>query len=88
MKRLSVGISCQELAELITDYLDGALPRGQRARFVFHIAGCRNCRRYVEQMRATIAITGRLRAQDIPPAAREELLAVFRGWADDPQRPR
>ena len=62
MRRLAMGISCQELAELITDYLEGALPYSQRARFVLHIAGCRNCRRYVEQMRATIAIAGRIRA--------------------------
>jgi anti-sigma factor RsiW len=83
-----MGISCQELAELITDYLEGVLPYSQRARFVLHIAGCRNCRRYVEQMRATIAIAGRIRADDIRGEARDELMAAFRGWADERQRPR
>jgi anti-sigma factor RsiW len=81
-------ITCQELAELVTDYLEGALPYTQRARFRLHIAGCRNCRTYVEQMRATIAITGRIRADDIPVEVRGELLAAFRGWADERQRPR
>jgi anti-sigma factor RsiW len=83
---MRIDMTCQELAELITDYLEGALPRRARARFVLHITGCRNCRRYVEQMRTTIAVTGRIRADDIPPAVRDELVAAFRGWAD--QRPR
>ena len=76
----AIELTCQELAELVTDYLEGALPRRQRARFAFHIAGCRNCRRYVAQMRTTVAVTGRVRAEDIPPEVRDELLAVFRGW--------
>jgi anti-sigma factor RsiW len=88
MSGIAVGLTCQELAELITDYLEGALTRWQRARFTLHIAGCRNCRRYVEQMRATIAIAGRIRAEDIRGEARDELMAAFRGWADERQRPR
>ena len=88
MSGIAVGLTCQELAELITAYLEGALTRWQRARFKLHIAGCRNCRRYVGQMRTTIAITGRIRAEDIPAEVREELLTAFRSWAADPQRPR
>jgi hypothetical protein len=49
-------------------------------RFRLHIAGCRNCRLYVEQMRVTVAATGQLRAEDIAPQVRDELLAAFRGW--------
>jgi anti-sigma factor RsiW len=75
-----VALTCQELAELVTDYLEGALPFRQRWRFRLHIAGCRNCTRYVEQMRTTIAVTGRIRAEDIAPEVRDELLAAFRGW--------
>jgi len=73
--------TCQELAELITDYLEGALPAVQRALFELHIAGCRDCTLYVEQMRTTIAVTGRIGAEDIPAAVEAELLAVFRTWA-------
>ena len=78
-----VTLTCQELVELVTDYLEGALPRGQRLRFRLHIAGCRNCTRYVEQMRTTIAVARRIRAEDIEPEVRDELLAAFRGWKAD-----
>ena len=75
-----VSLTCQELAELVTDYLEGALSLRQRVRFRLHIAGCRNCARYVEQMRTTIAVAGQIRAEDIAPEVRDELLAAFRGW--------
>ena len=77
--------TCQELAELLTDYLEGLLAPSERASFDRHIAGCRNCTLYVEQRRLTIAASGRIRTDDIPPGVREELLTAFRGWA---QRPR
>ncbi len=78
-----INLTCQELAELVTDYLEGVLPLRQRLRFRLHIAGCRNCTRYVEQMRTTIAVAGRIRAEDIAPEVRDELLAAFRGWKAD-----
>ena len=77
--------TCQELAEFLTDYLEGLLTSSERASFDRHIAGCRDCTLYVEQMRLTIAASGRIRTDDIPPGVREELLTAFRGWA---QRPR
>ena len=73
--------TCQELAELITAYLEGVLPQAQHALFDLHIAGCRDCTLYVEQMRTTVAVTGRIAAEDIPAELEGELLAVFRSWA-------
>ena len=73
---------CQELVELVTAYFDGGLSRRDQRRFESHIRGCDHCTAYVEQMRVMIAATGRLTEQDIPPEAREELLAAFRGWSD------
>ena len=75
--------TCQELAELITDYLEDALPAARRALFDLHIAGCRDCTLYIEQMRATIVATGQIRVEEIAPEVRGELLAAFRGWAAD-----
>jgi len=72
-------LSCRELVELVTDYLEGALPR-DRKRFDAHIAGCDGCRAYLAQMRATIRATGRLTQEQIPTAARDKLLEVFRDW--------
>ncbi|MGN6358798.1 MAG: anti-sigma factor family protein, partial [Thermomicrobiales bacterium] len=55
-------LSCQELVELVTDYLEGALSAEDRARFEAHLATCRGCTAYVEQMRLTIRLVHRLSA--------------------------
>ena len=73
-------LSCQELVELVTAYLEGALPELDRARFEEHIGTCDGCGRYVDQMRATIRVTGTLRASDISPEAERKLLDAFRDW--------
>ena len=70
-------LSCQELVELVTDYLDGAMAPGERARFDAHLAECEGCTRYVEQIRVTIAVTGRTRGLEARPEVRA-LLAAFR----------
>ncbi len=73
-------LACQKVVELVTDYLEGALPRSQRRRFEAHLAGCENCAEYLEQMRATIRLTGRLRAEDLTPEMQEEFTALYRRW--------
>jgi anti-sigma factor RsiW len=71
---------CQELVEVITDYLEGTLPEPDRARFEEHLAVCRGCRTYLAQMRQTIAATGSLSEDTLTPAERERLGVLFRGW--------
>ena len=73
-------LSCQELVELVTDYLEGALPAQARARFEEHLAKCTGCSNYLAQMRRTISALGRLSEESIPPQARDDLLGVFRNW--------
>ena len=73
-------MSCRELVELVTDYLEGALPRPDRKRFEKHIAGCDACTAYIEQIRLTVTAAGRLTEEDIEPQAREALLVAFRYW--------
>jgi predicted anti-sigma-YlaC factor YlaD len=75
-------IACQELVELVTAYFEGSLSRRDRRRFEAHIRSCEHCRGYVEQMRLVIEATGRLTEEDLPPDAREDLLAAFRGWSE------
>jgi anti-sigma factor RsiW len=82
MRLFTREMPCQELVELVTTYFDGSLSRRDRRRFEAHIAGCEHCTAYVEQMRLVIEATGRLTEEDVPPEAREELLAAFRGWRD------
>lgn len=74
------GLTCQELVELVTAYLDGGLSAADRARFDGHLAICDGCTAYVEQMRQTIAMAGELRETDIEPEVRETLLGAFRDW--------
>lgn len=71
---------CQDLVELVTDYLEGKLSRRDRKRFERHIAGCDGCTAHLAQMRRTIATTGRLTVEQIPAHARDEMLAAFRDW--------
>jgi anti-sigma factor RsiW len=71
---------CQELVELVTDYFEDSLSNRDRARFERHIGECKYCNRYLDQMRVTIRTLGRLPAESIPPAARDELLDAFRDW--------
>jgi anti-sigma factor RsiW len=73
-------LSCQELVELVTDYVEGALSPDERALFEHHIGRCTGCHEYVEQMRTTIELTGSLSPDAVPPDAAERLLAAFRDW--------
>jgi anti-sigma factor RsiW len=73
-------ISCRELVELITDYLEGALDVRDRRRFERHIEGCPHCTVYLEQLRVTLAALGSLREDSLEPALRDELLARFADW--------
>jgi anti-sigma factor RsiW len=73
-------LACQELVEIVTAYFDGAMSRRDRKRFEAHISGCDHCATYVEQMRETIEATGSISEEQMDPAAREELLSVFRDW--------
>lgn len=72
--------TCQELVEVVTDYLEGEMPAERRLLFEEHIAWCDWCQTYVEQMRETIRLTGTLREEDIEPEARDALLALFHDW--------
>jgi predicted anti-sigma-YlaC factor YlaD len=73
-------MSCKELVELLTEYLDGVLGPVDRLRVDEHLAICDGCRIYLDQMKTTIDALGKLREEHIPPQVREELLRVFRTW--------
>jgi anti-sigma factor RsiW len=71
---------CQQMVELVTDYLEGALPDPDRQRFERHLAGCPHCTEYLAQMRATIELTGDLTADDLTPQMQDEFIALYRQW--------
>jgi len=74
-------MNCRAVVELMTDYLEGALTPADLARFEAHISGCDRCRAYLEQLRKTLKITGRIAVTEPVPASLErELTAAFREW--------
>jgi anti-sigma factor RsiW len=73
-------LSCRELVELVTDYVEGVLSPVDRARFEHHLEACDGCTTYVEQLRETIRATGRLSMDDLDAGAEAALLDAFRDW--------
>ncbi len=71
---------CEDLVEVVTDYLDDAMALPDRLRFEQHLLLCEGCSTFLEQLRTTIRLTGRLSAETVPPDARTALLAAFRDW--------
>jgi len=71
---------CREAIELLTEYLEGSLRRRQRRRLEAHLAACPNCTAYLEQIRLTIRLSGRLEPEDLPPHAVDELTELYRRW--------
>ena len=72
--------TCAELVELVTEYVEGALDTDDVERFEEHLTLCPACLAYLDQMRATVAATGRLREDDLTTELVDGLLAAFRGW--------
>jgi predicted anti-sigma-YlaC factor YlaD len=73
-------LSCIELVELVTAYLERALSPRDRVRFEEHLAICQGCRNYLDQMQQTITLVGKLAVESVPVGAREQLLQAFRNW--------
>jgi anti-sigma factor RsiW len=73
-------ITCQELVELVTEYLEGTLPAATREAFEAHLDVCPGCVTYVEQIRETVRLTGTLSEDQLDPATRDGLLAAFRDF--------
>lgn len=77
---ISEDLTCRELVELVTEYLDGTLAPGERDRFEQHVILCDGCAFHLDQMRTTIAVTGSLTEDSVTPEAQESPLRVFRDW--------
>ena len=74
-------LCCQDIVELVTDYIEDALPAAGRRRFEHHLTYCPGCVTYVDQIREAIRVTGRLpREEPLAAALREGLLSQFRSW--------
>ena len=74
-------LTCREMVELVSDYLEGRLDDPDRERFEEHVAECDACTLYIEQMRVTIAALGHIPTETISAEAERELLDAFRDWS-------
>jgi anti-sigma factor RsiW len=79
-RRANNMLSCREMVELVTDYLEGRLDGAETERFEAHVAECEACTLYIGQMRMTIAALGRIPPETVSPEAERELLEAFRDW--------
>lgn len=81
-----VPITCREVLDLLTDYLEAALPPGLHARVERHLLECDHCTQYLDELRATIGALGALGAlaeDEVPSDVRDALLTAFRTWRHD-----
>jgi len=74
------GLTCHEVIEVLTDYLEDALPANERRRVEEHLANCDGCTAYLETLRETIRLTGMLTEEQIPSEQKQQLLEAFRDW--------
>jgi anti-sigma factor RsiW len=79
--RLDRELACRDIVELVTAYLEHELDPNDRERFEEHLVFCDGCGAYLEQMRATIAATGRIQRVALPAELEQRLLEAFRGWS-------
>jgi anti-sigma factor RsiW len=70
-------VLCREVVEVLTDYLDGALPVDDREALEQHLLACTGCAAHLQQLRTTVSLTGRLAEDDVPPPLMDRLLAMF-----------
>jgi predicted anti-sigma-YlaC factor YlaD len=70
-------LSCRDVAELVTDVLEGALSEATRRRFEEHVGGCERCRTFARQIEQTVAVLRMLPREDVP-AVDDHLLRAFR----------
>jgi anti-sigma factor RsiW len=77
---MSDAYTCQQIVEVVTEYLDGGLDTAERVAFERHVTICPPCRGYLSQIRAVTRVAGGLAADDLPPSVRDDLLQSFAEW--------
>ena len=77
--RLDRELACQDVVELVTAYLEDALEPFDRERLEEHLVFCDGCQNYLEQMRTSIRLSGRVE-DALPVELETQLLEAFRGW--------
>ena len=76
--------TCQQVVDLVTEYLDGGLEPHERLAFERHVAICPPCRGYLSQIRRVSRVAGSLTEDHVPERLRSSLLEAFRDWKSGP----
>ena len=71
---------CNELVELVTAYFERALSDTDTRRFDEHLSECDPCRTYLDQLRTTVALVGRIEPERMSPEMQDALGQAFRDW--------
>ncbi|MEA2900753.1 MAG: hypothetical protein QOH36_640 [Actinomycetota bacterium] len=79
-RRPRSGLGCQDAVELVTDFLEGALPPAVRSRLEEHLRACRSCAAYLAQMRTMLRALAQVPAPTLDRATRAELVERYRRW--------
>ena len=80
-RRAQARLTCADVVELITDYIEGALAPAVADRVSAHLSECEGCGAYLQQLRATTQALRDVELSGLPDQACAELLDAFRGWA-------
>src|SRR5947207_10384529 len=75
-------LTCKEVVELVTDYLENVLLPGLRKQLEEHVADCPGCTNYIEQVRLTVSMLHQLAQEPVYPETKQKLLEVFRNWIE------
>ena len=79
-------LTCIELVEIVTEYLDGTMSPDLRHRFDEHLALCDGCTEYVDQIRQTVLALGSISKENMSDPGRQALLDAFRDWTPPKRR--
>lgn len=77
-------LNCQEVVNLVTEYLEAALLPATREQFEQHLADCPGCQTYLEQIQQTITMLRALAEEPMFPETKQQLLQVFQTWKQGP----
>ena len=75
-------LACIDAVELVTDYLEGALPLELAQRLERHLETCPGCSDYVEQLRTISGSLGGVTEESLPAGLRDRVIAAFRDLHD------
>lgn len=74
----AAAFACRDVVEVMTDYLEGALPAAEARRLERHLATCPGCSEYLRQIRTIAGALGGLGEDALPREMRDGLIAAFR----------